>query len=350
MSQHTGDELARDYESLYRDYLDLLRQVDHLSLLREIGLAVASTLELDEMLTTIAEVVQGALEVRKLSIYRLDAQGTTAQAVIAKFGNDRIGKDRLVEETLQLRGTPAGESLQSRRVVLVQDAIRNEAYVPLVAKNTAVGILRLEDRRDGFPFGVDDVDLFQSLGAQIGVAMNNAQLYALAVTDGLTGLYVRRYFDLRMAEEFSQAERYRRSFSLMLFDIDHFKKFNDTHGHQTGDLVLQQFAMLLTANTRRSDICCRYGGEEMAVILPETSLRDAASLAEKLCKTIRRHMFGGAGGEELHVTSSIGVAAFREGLKDPAEIVKAADEALYRAKHAGRDRVETDPPTPGATA
>lgn len=344
MSQQGSHDLARDYESLYRNYLALMRQVDHLSMLREIGLAVASTLDLDEMLKTIAEVVQGALEVRKLTIYQIDGATGTAQAVIAKFGEDRIGKERLVGEVINLRGTPAGDSLQTRRVVLVQDAIRSEAFVPLIAKNTAVGILRLEERRDGLPFNDDDAALYQSLGAQIGVAINNAQLYSLAVTDGLTGLYVRRYFDLRMGEEFDQARRYRRAFSLMLFDIDHFKKFNDTYGHQTGDLVLQQFANLLRASTRRSDICCRYGGEELAVILPETRLADAVRLAEKLCATVRQYAFHGTGGEELHVTSSIGVADFRETLKDPGEMVKAADEALYRAKRNGRDRIEAAAP------
>lgn len=340
MNHQTGDDLSRDYESLYRNYLSLLRQVDHLSMVREIGLAVASTLDLDEMLTTIAEVVQGALEVRKLTIYQVTAQLDTAQAVIAKFGADRIGKDRLHEEKLALRGTPAGEALISRRVVLVQDAIRSEAYVPLVAKNSPVGLMRLEERRDAMPFSDDDAALYHSLGAQIGIALNNAQLYSLAVTDGLTGLYVRRYFDLRMSEEFDQARRYRRCFSLMLFDIDHFKKFNDTHGHQTGDLVLQQFAELLRINTRRSDICCRYGGEEMVVVLPETRIKDAAILAQKLRDTIHKHVFHGMNQEELHVTSSIGVSEFKESMKEPADLVKAADDALYRAKENGRDRVE----------
>jgi diguanylate cyclase (GGDEF)-like protein len=340
MNPHTSDNLARDYESLYRNNVSLLRQVDHLSMVREIGLAVASTLDLDEMLKTIAEVVQGALEVRKLTIYQVDPQFDTAQAVIAKFGDDRIGKDRLQEEKLALRGTPAGDALLTRRVMLVQDAIRSEAYVPLVAKNSPVGLMRLEERRDAMPFTDDDAALYHSLGMQIGIALNNAQLYALAVTDGLTGLYVRRYFDLRMSEEFDQARRYRRCFSLMLFDIDHFKKFNDTHGHQTGDMVLQQFASLLQINTRRSDICCRYGGEEMVVVLPETRLKDAYILAEKLRDTISKHVFTGANKEELHVTSSIGVSEFRESMKDPADLVKAADDALYRAKDNGRNRVE----------
>lgn len=339
MDGRAGEDLARDYEALYRDYLDLLKQVDHLSILREIGLAIGSTLDLEETLRIIAEVVQGTLGVRKLTIYEIDTRRDLARPVIAKFDRDPIGKDRLQEESMSLRHAAIADALHRKRVVLVQDHLRNEAFVPLVAKNTTVGVMRLEDREDGQPFRDDDAALFQSLGTQIAVAINNAQLYAMAVTDGLTGLYVRRYFDLRMAEEFNQSQRYRRTFSLMLFDIDHFKRFNDTHGHQTGDRVLQQFADLLRASTRRADISCRYGGEEMAVILPETRLADAAVLAEKLCALIRDHPFRGTDGAQLHVTSSIGVSEFRETMKDPAEMVRAADEALYRAKNAGRDRV-----------
>ncbi len=178
------------------------------------------------------------------------------------------------------------------------------------------------------------------MGAQIALAIHNAQLYALAVTDGLTQLYVRRYFDLRLDEEFSAAKRYGRVFSILLLDIDHFKRLNDTYGHQAGDLVLKQFAQLLKNNTRQADVCCRYGGEEMAVIMPETLLYDGAVLASKLCARIRDKRFLGPGKEPLSVTTSVGVAQYHEGLKHPEDVVQAADAALYRAKELGRNRVE----------
>lgn len=127
---------------------------------------------------------------------------------------------------------------------------------------------------------------------------------------------------------------------MLLFDIDHFKRFNDMHGHQTGDMVLREFANLLRENTRRSDVCCRYGGEEMTIILPETTGNEAARLAEKYCALIRNHAFAGAEGEALSVTTSIGVAAYRNAYHSPSEMVRAADQALYRAKEQGRDRVE----------
>jgi diguanylate cyclase (GGDEF)-like protein len=328
-----------DYEALYRQYMQLGRQVDHLSILREIGLAISGSLDLAETLREIAEVVHGALDVRRFTLYTLDKDTGALRPVIAKLGNDLITQERLQEDSEARRGTPFGEALDTRTAVIRETFGRQEAYVPLIAKNEPLGVMLLQEPQDGSPFDPDDAALFQQLGSQIALAIHNARLYAMAVTDGLTGLYVRRYFDLRMQEEFAEAQRYRRPFALLMFDIDRFKNFNDTHGHQTGDLVLKQFAKLLQDNTRRSDICCRYGGEEMTVILPGSQLREAAQLAEKLCALVRNNLFRGADNQILHVTTSIGVAEFLTALSRPEAMVEAVDKALYRAKESGRDQV-----------
>lgn len=328
-----------DYEALYRQHIAVVRQMEHLSALREIGLAISASLDLDETLAAIVNVAQGALDVRRATIYVPDETRETFRPVIAKYGGDLITQARLEEEVLPGRGTPLGKALSTRSVVLREDH-GGMAYVPLIAKDEPLGVLLLEDRGDAAPMGAEDIPFFRQLGSQIAIAMHNAQLYALAVTDGLTKLYVRRYFDLRMQEEFALARRHGRPFSVLLFDIDHFKRFNDMHGHQTGDMVLREFANLLRENTRRSDVCCRYGGEEMTIILPETTGNEAARLAEKYCALIRNHAFAGAEGEALSVTTSIGVAAYRNAYHSPSEMVRAADQALYRAKEQGRDRVE----------
>lgn len=322
-------------EALHRQNVALRRQVDHLSTLREIGLAISATLELNQTLPIIANVVQGALDVRRLTLYEPLPKNTGFRPLIAKFGNDLITPDRLAEETLPWQGALA-EVCRSRSVLYGPNAL----YVPLCAKNEVLGVMLLETPADGLPFAPEDLPLYQQIGSQIALAIHNARLYALAVTDGLTGLYVRRYFDLRMDEEFAQAQRYARPFALIMSDIDHFKKFNDTHGHQTGDNVLQQFAQLLRGNTRATDICCRYGGEEMAVILPECGLDEAAALAEKLRAIIEAEPFRGAEAQTLHVTTSLGVAAWHGDFVNPAAMIAAADAALYRAKEAGRNRVE----------
>jgi diguanylate cyclase (GGDEF)-like protein len=339
MTQRTGEELTRDYEALYKSYVSLRREVEDLSTVREIGLAINSTLDLDETLTTIANVVHGALDISKLTIYELDDSEPIARPVVAKYGRDLIGKERLQEEEVYVQGTALGEAIAARRVVLQHNDFQRSAFIPLIAKSSVLGVMRLEDPDGAQPFTEQDAGLFHLLGSQIAIAINNAHLYAMAVTDGLTRLYVRRYFDLRMEEEFDQAKRYDRPFSVLLLDVDHFKKFNDTYGHQVGDVVLQQVARLIQDNTRRADICCRYGGEEMAVILPETALQEAAVLANKLCARIRERAFGSSD-QQLHVTVSIGVAEFHSQVDEAHRIVKAADEALYRAKELGRNRVE----------
>jgi diguanylate cyclase (GGDEF)-like protein len=322
-------------EALHRQNVDLRRQVDHLSTLREIGLAISATLELSQTLPIIANVVQGALDVRRLTLYEPLPGNAGFRPMIAKFGQDLITPDRLAEETVPWQGALA--AAHRTRSVIHSDTI---LQVPLCAKNEVLGVMVLEAPADGLPFAPEDLPLYQQIGSQIALAIHNAKLYALAVTDGLTGLYVRRYFDLRMEEEFAQAQRYARPFALIMSDIDHFKKFNDTHGHQTGDRVLQQFAQLLRNNTRATDICCRYGGEEMAVILPECGREEAATLAEKLRAIIETEPFVGAQGQELHVTTSLGVAAWHSEFTTPTAMVAAADAALYRAKEAGRNRVE----------
>jgi diguanylate cyclase (GGDEF)-like protein len=328
------------YEALYRRNLDLARQVDHLSILREVSLAVAASLELSETLPVIVNVVQGALDVRRVTIFELDGDGARLRPVVARYGRDLILAERLEEESEARHGSPLGRALDSRSVLIEERAGRAVAYVPLLAKEDPLGVLVLEDPRDGAPFSGEDAALFRQLAVPIALAIQNARLYALAVFDGLTGLYVRRYFDLRMEEEFAQGRRYGRAFSVLLFDIDHFKKFNDTHGHQTGDAVLRQFAALLRENTRESDTCCRYGGEEMAIILPETALDEAGVLANKLCDAVRRKAFTGNDGQMLAVTTSVGVAEFCAAYSLPSELLQAADEALYEAKRGGRDRVE----------
>ncbi|MCC6144800.1 MAG: sensor domain-containing diguanylate cyclase [Candidatus Hydrogenedentes bacterium] len=339
MTPPTGKRYQLDHETLYRENLRLRRQVEHLSTLREIGLAINTSLELDEVLPVIASVLKGAIEVRRITIYLLSKDGAALQPQAAMYGNDLIRRDRLEEESVPAALPAFRRALDSRSVVLVNQPPRHEAYVPLVAKQKPVGALLLEDRLDGHPFSEEDALFYQQAGLQISVAINNAQLYALAVNDGLTGLFVRRYFDLRMDEEIDQVRRYGRHFALLLFDIDHFKKFNDTHGHQTGDAVLQQFAKLLQANTRRADICCRYGGEEMAVILPETDLEAAAALAQKLCGLVRTHTFRGTEQQPLNVTTSIGVVQSEPRFATPAAMVEAADGALYQAKRNGRNQV-----------
>ncbi len=167
------------------------------------------------------------------------------------------------------------------------------------------------------------------------------QTYKLAVTDGLTQLYNHRYFQEQMIINTNNYNRYGSVFSLILIDIDFFKKFNDTYGHQSGDCVLMQVANIIKKNSRTSDIACRYGGEEMAVILTNTSKPDAVTTANKICDAIRAYDFVLANGQKVKVTISVGVSSCNINMK-PQEIIERADKCLYKAKEAGRDRVVSE--------
>ncbi len=165
------------------------------------------------------------------------------------------------------------------------------------------------------------------------------QQYRLATTDGLTELYNHRYFQEQIRMQVEQSKRYNNSFSLIIIDIDFFKKFNDTFGHQSGDAVLRQVAQTLKKNVRATDIVCRYGGEEMSIILPNTSKDEALSTAQKICERVASRKFKLASDRETHVTISLGVSTFPfDGDSAPA-IIEAADKRLYNAKNNGRNQV-----------
>lgn len=163
--------------------------------------------------------------------------------------------------------------------------------------------------------------------------------YALATTDGLTELYNHRYFQEQMAQNVATCKRYNNEFSLILIDIDFFKKFNDTYGHQAGDAVLRQVAQVLKKNVRSTDVVCRYGGEEMSIILTNTNKQDAIVTAQKICDAVAAKPFKLGNGIEKHVTISLGVATFPENGETPADLIKHSDDGLYKAKENGRNQV-----------
>lgn len=165
------------------------------------------------------------------------------------------------------------------------------------------------------------------------------QQYRLATTDGLTELYNHRYFQEQLANFVSHAKRYKLPLSLIIIDIDFFKKFNDTYGHQSGDAVLKQVAFILKRNVRMSDIVCRYGGEEMSIILPSTTYEEAVNLANKLCNLVSEKRCKLSGGRESQVTISLGVSSYGSDGTTPSELIESADKRLYNAKGNGRNRV-----------
>lgn len=165
------------------------------------------------------------------------------------------------------------------------------------------------------------------------------QQYKLATTDGLTELYNHRYFQEQMQAAVSHSHRYETIFSLIIIDIDFFKKFNDNFGHQSGDAVLRQVASELKKNVRATDIVCRYGGEEMSIILPNTKNEEAVAIANKLCTIIASKKMKLSNGRESNVTISLGVSTYGSDGTTSSILIEAADKRLYNAKENGRNRV-----------
>ena len=163
--------------------------------------------------------------------------------------------------------------------------------------------------------------------------------YKLATIDGLTELYNHRYFQDTLRKQIDIARRYNQSFSLIIVDIDFFKKFNDTYGHQAGDAVLRQVAQTLKKNSRTTDYVCRYGGEEMSIILPNTGAEEALNNANRICKSVAEKPFHLTPVDTANVTISLGVATFPDNAQTPQDLIEWADKGLYYAKEHGRNQV-----------
>jgi diguanylate cyclase (GGDEF)-like protein len=187
--------------------------------------------------------------------------------------------------------------------------------------------------------------LFSTYVGLVASAVHGVRLMDMtrraAVTDGLTGVYNRRFFDEMLEKQILLARRNKKPLSLIIMDIDHFKNFNDTYGHITGDRVLKQLTTSVKGSIRESDILARYGGEEFVVIMPDASLSNALKKADAVRHNIESMALDNiVSGQTLSMTISIGVASFPEHGVDPNALIASADSALYKAKESGRNRVE----------
>lgn len=216
--------------------------------------------------------------------------------------------------------------------------------VPLRTPERLFGILATFDRRPG-AFSPEEVGFLDSLAHHASLALENARLYEevqmLSLTDATTALFNRRAFDLRLRDELGRATRYELPLALLMIDVDHFKLYNDTHGHPAGDRVLRTLGEILAGSQVRStDTAFRFGGEEFAVILPHADAAAALSSAERVRAAVESAAFPQGGDQPLgRVTISIGVATFPAQAEDARELVARADLALYEAKRLGRNRV-----------
>lgn len=325
--------------------------------LRDTSMALNSTLNLDEVLDRVLENVEKVTTFDAAMI--LLVEGHTVRK-IRHYNKLQKTLDRAIGGNTQanLINVPILQEMrESRQPCLIPDTqedsrwraipgmgwIRSFISVPIIIRGQVAGILNILSGTPVF-FTQAHAERVAAFASQVAVAMENAQLfeqaYYLSVTDPLTELMNRRQFFEVSKIELERTRRYHRTLSVMMIDIDHFKHINDAHGHEAGDFALQEVARRIKHSVRAVDIVARYGGEEFIVLMPETTLQEARQVAERARKSvsedpIENHSI------EVRVTLSIGIAEMAEQISDIDTIIRYADQALYAAKAAGRNRVES---------
>jgi diguanylate cyclase (GGDEF)-like protein len=213
---------------------------------------------------------------------------------------------------------------------------------PIKVGGRSLGVINFADRSDGSAFDKNALKLFLAIAPQLAIAIDRAMLRdkageyeQLSVTDPLTGLLNRRYIEERLLEEVKRSNRHGFPMSFMMLDVDHFKSYNDQFGHPAGDDALRLVAQVIRETLRAADVAARFGGEEFSILLPQTTREEAAAIAERIRHNIEQTRFA-----HRVVTSSIGIASCSAELCVSADLVAAADKALYEAKRKGRNRVQ----------
>lgn len=274
------------------------------------------------------------------NIPRLDRKYSVSKEEGARPAADIANYDKLIKRVLQ---NPKDMYISRRddgqdfKTFEIEDAsVETFVGMPLLSEKRIVGILALSNLEREY------LEKFAILSIQFSLEIRKVLLYEtverLAITDSVTGLYVRRYFSERFSEELKRSKRYKFNFAFLMIDIDGFKNCNDTYGHLVGDVVLRDIARLIKENLREIDIVSRYGGEEFAVLLPETGAPGARLAAERLRKRVEENLFI-AYDEKLRLTISIGIALYPKDSVEEGTLIERADTALYEAKRSGKNVV-----------
>lgn len=258
---------------------------------------------------------------------------------IAAGGIETLCNDALmIQEPMYI----VEQSAISKIPVLREEGFVFIAAVPLLSNQKVIGLLFLASRVDR-DMDFDFVALLSLVGNHVSHIIDKIKLFQeterLSITDALTGLFNSRHFYRYLDLEISRTKRYGSSFSLMLFDIDYFKKLNDSFGHQAGDEVLQELARIFKSISRETDVVVRYGGEEFVIILPNTSEEEAITLAGRILQSVQETVITINGTENVRITVSGGVASFPQNASTAKGLLNAADSAMYAAKTAGRNTV-----------
>jgi diguanylate cyclase (GGDEF)-like protein len=322
------------------------RKAAQLEAINYIAKQATAVLDLDELLDKVCSLLLQSFPVDHVSVLLREEN-----ALVVKAHHGRLTPAIPEGAAIPAHTGLAARAIDSRVTVVENDVstatdyivgfqeTRSEVCIPLVSLGELIGVLALESSRKN-AFEKADIAPLESVADISANAIQNAHYFEkvrqMAYVDGLTGMFNRRFFEIRIMEEIERAQRYRGSMSVIMLDIDKFKKLNDEFGHLLGDEVLRQVSAIFSAQLRKADVACRYGGEEFAIIVPETTGDHALAVAEKLRQVIENWNFPGV---SRKVTVTGGVASYPQNGTTRDDLVRAADDALYAGKQAGRNRI-----------
>lgn len=349
--------LQQKYHQIEKTNQKLNEKLVELYSLYKISLTLSATFEIQAVLKAIREVFRKTFHLDEFSLMLFDEKNESLY-IRTTFGLPSItGKQKIRLDNMNV----FREAITKEKPIHIQDMTQfapdffllhsnkkknTGAFlsIPLLAENEqTIGLINLKkDTTDGF--SNYEMSLLNRIAQQVGKVIDKSLLFhqtkELSITDELTGIYNRRYFNQRYEREILRARRYDRSLAVLMIDIDHFKKYNDTHGHIMGDEVLQKFTKVLDANIRKADVLARYGGEEFVLILPEINKEKALQAAEKFRHAIESHSFPGGETQPLgKLTISTGLATFPTDAEDANTLLDTADKALYVVKSNARNAV-----------
>jgi len=326
------------------------------SVFHELGKALTSSLQLDQVLRTIMEKINEVLRPDTWSLLLMDREKEELYFQIATGK----GAEALKDVRIKVGQGIAGWVAESGEVVVVPDTTKDSRFfakvdeqtkvetrsivaVPVRFRDQCLGVIELINCIGPEGFSSRDLALLEALADYAAIAIENARhvhrIHELTIKDDCTTLYNARHLNFMLDTEIYRSNRYAFEFSLIFIDLDHFKMVNDTHGHLTGSKLLGEVGQMIKDSCRVIDLAFRYGGDEFVVLLPQTSKENACRVAKRLHKRIRETVWLKESGLDVHITASVGVAAYPSDSKTKADLLHLADEAMYSVKNSTRDSV-----------
>lgn len=346
-------ELVQKIKSLEKFNTDLIKQthelqskIELLSAGREISLIINEEVDFETIIGKALEITAHLSnpnrEAEEVTIFLKQEKKNKLVPIAQRTGGKTYFEEEL--RSMSINDKNVQDAFEHQRLFLAAGSEEFDFSVPLVADREAVGVIKVKTILEGeIDKRIEKTRQLQTnlmeFAKIIALTIKTPALYARAITDPLTGFFSKRHFFTQIQTYFELSHRYKQPFSLAMIDIDHFKRINDTYGHPTGDFVLKELAKLVEQNIRKASSAYRYGGEEFAIILPNTTKEGAFTMADRLRHKIEAHRITTPEGANIKMTISVGIAEYSTEQKEFQQLIVQADNALYKAKQSGRNKV-----------